>query len=51
MKLISPDDVFAAARQQLALGQRISVAPVSDAPAHALGANARTFAASYHAPE
>jgi lipopolysaccharide heptosyltransferase II len=51
MKLISPDDVFAAARQQLALGQRIAVAPVSDAPAHALGANTRTFAASYHAPE
>ena len=51
MKLISPDDVFAAARQQLARGQRIAVAPVSDASTHALGANARTFAASYHAPE
>jgi lipopolysaccharide heptosyltransferase II len=51
MKLISPDDVFIAARVQLERYQQLPVASSSDAPVSALGANARTFAATYRAPE
>jgi lipopolysaccharide heptosyltransferase II len=51
MKLISPDDVFAAARAQLERYRRLSPVASGDAPASALGANARSFAASYRAPE
>jgi lipopolysaccharide heptosyltransferase II len=51
MKLISPDDVFAAARAQLERYQRLAPITASDAPATALGATARSFAAAYRAPE
>jgi lipopolysaccharide heptosyltransferase II len=51
MKLISPDDVFATARAQLERYRRLSPVASPDAPASALGANARSFAASYRAPE
>jgi hypothetical protein len=51
MKLISPDDVFAAARAQLERYQRLSTVASSDTPASALGASARSFAATYRAPE
>lgn len=51
MKLISPHDVFAAARAQLERHQRHTAVGSSDASASALGANVRSFAASYRAPE
>jgi lipopolysaccharide heptosyltransferase II len=51
MKLISPDDVFAAARAQLERCQRLPAVESSDAPAPVLGANAHSFATTYRAPE
>jgi lipopolysaccharide heptosyltransferase II len=51
MKLISPDDVFAAARTQLERFQRLPASAPSDAPAPTLGASARSFAHTYRAPE
>jgi lipopolysaccharide heptosyltransferase II len=51
MKLISPDDVFAAACQQLERNQRLSATTSNDAPAPALGATTRSFATTYRAPE
>jgi lipopolysaccharide heptosyltransferase II len=51
MKLISPGDVFAAARQQLERYHRLPTVAATDTPATALGATARSFAATYRAPE
>jgi lipopolysaccharide heptosyltransferase II len=51
MKLISPDDVFSAARAQLERYQQLPAIAASDASAPARGANTRSFATTYRAPE
>jgi len=51
MKLISSDDVFAAACQQLERYQRLPSVASSDALTPTLGASVHSFATTYRAPE
>jgi len=51
MKLISPDDVFAAAHQQLERYQRLPAIASSDTLAPTLGASVHSFATTYRASE
>jgi lipopolysaccharide heptosyltransferase II len=51
MKLVSPEDVFAAARQQLERHGRAPAVALSNAQAHGASGAARLLAATYRAPE
>jgi lipopolysaccharide heptosyltransferase II len=51
MKLVSPEDVFAAARQQLERHGRAPAVALSNAQAHRASGAARSLAATYRAPE